>query len=182
MPLAHDLRWRATHRSAISRASGLRPHVAFLMLRCIAVLACCTAGLLQCWPAALLACCSAGLLHCCNAMLHCWPAGLLHCCNAMLRCWAAALLHSRHAPCSASACLSMQLSMQLSTASNHTSLPAYRLQGHRKRKAADAPRARVVGLRKGDRKAKKRYRVEQLEACAGSVVTREYNKSRSHSS
>jgi hypothetical protein len=50
----------------------------------------------------------------------------------------------------------MQLSMQLSTASNHTSLAAYRLQGHRKRKAADAPRARVVGLRKGDRKAKKR--------------------------
>jgi hypothetical protein len=76
----------------------------------------------------------------------------------------------------------MQLSMQLSTASNHTSLAAYRLQGHRKRKAADAPRAHVVGLRKGDRKAKKRYRVEQLEACAGSVVTREYNKSRSHSS
>jgi hypothetical protein len=118
------------------------------MLRCIAVLAC--------WPAALLACCTAGLLQCCNAMLQCWPAALLHCCTAMLRCWAAALLHSRHTPCSASACLSMQLSMQLSTASNHTSLAAYRLQGHRKRKAADAPRARVVGLRKGDRKAKKR--------------------------
>jgi hypothetical protein len=106
MPLVQDLRWRATHRSDISRASGLRPHVA---------LHCCTAGLLHCWPAALLACCTAGLLHCwpaallaacCTAgLLHCWPAAMLQCTQC---CCAAALLHSRHVPCPASACNSAQ--------------------------------------------------------------------------
>ena len=144
MPLVQDLRWRATHRSDISRASGLRPHVA---------MHCCTAGLLHCWPAALLACCTAGLLHCWPAALlaACCTAGLLACCNAamhamLLRCCAAALT-----PCTLPC-----LSMQLSTVSNHTSLHAHRCQGHRKRKASDAPRARMVGLPKGDRKAKKR--------------------------